>query len=333
MLHALGNAFPPQGLSRVSCLTSRNWTTYGIMDSTSPMAWAGYPVSSPSLLLQSWASFKLTANRHPSISFVLVAVKGFLTVSPTSAARELHLRYSQYKFPAIHEGLEIIQYSQYTCAKLNRQLILVLSSLGVVDEIFRDKLKAQLEELRQAMTDPRKALYLLQKYVDHNQTTLTLAGMITDGFQDSGEPFTLALLQLWRAWSIKYLKEKAQIAVDGALLLGCVDETNKLRGHYKKDYQSLPGPSASVEERSQYLPQIFVQLSRDQEVTGSTNPKVILGPVLLTRSPMLHPGDVRVACCVDVPELHHIKGRRCIATKRRPRYCQNWLLWWGLRWR
>ena len=244
----------------------------------------------------------------PSVfQFRLGGCKGVLAVSPTSTARDLHLRYSQYKFPASHEGLEIIQWSQYACAKLNRQLILVLSTLGVRDEVFRQKLQLQLQDLKQAMTDPKKALTLLQKYVDHNQMTLTLASMIIDGFQTSGEPFMLALLQLWRAWSIKYLKEKAQIAVDGALLLGCVDETNSLRGYYLETHQNMPGPESSIEERSRHLPQIFVQLSRDPESKGRTKPKIILGPVLLTRSPLLHPGDVRIVCCVDIPELHHIK--------------------------
>ncbi len=245
----------------------------------------------------------------PSVfQFRLGGCKGVLTVSPDSSARDLHLRYSQYKFPASHEGLEIIRWSQYACAKLNRQLILVLSTLGVGDEIFRRKMESQLQDLRDAMTDMRKALALLQRYVDHNQMTLTIASMIIDGFHQSGEPFMLALLHLWKAWSLKYLKEKAQIAVDGgALLLGCVDETNQLRGHYDKMHQQMPGPEASREERSRYLPQIFVQLSRDPNGNGSSKPKIIRGPVLLTRSPILHPGDVRVVCCVDIPELHHIK--------------------------
>ena len=82
--------------------------------------------------------------------------------------------------------------------------------------------------------------------------------MILDGFQRSKEPLLVSLLQLWRAWSIKYLKEKARItfgggAIDGrlvhnpksrflphdpaifrvqALLFGCVDETATLLDHF-----------------------------------------------------------------------------------------------------
>lgn len=252
----------------------------------------------------------LHANQEtPSVfQFRSGGAKGVLAVSPESTARELHLRFSQYKFDASHERLDVIRWSQYACAKLNRQIILILSALGVPDDPFKQKLQLQLFDLRHAMTNEKKALNLLQKYVDHNQMTLTLAAMVIDGFQSSGEPFTLSLLHLWRAWSVKYLKEKAQIAVNGgALLLGCVDETNTLRGHYDEIHDKLPGPDASIEERTRQLPQIFVQLSRDPDSTGNPKPKVILGPMLLARNPSLHPGDIRVVCGVDIPQLHHLK--------------------------
>ena len=252
----------------------------------------------------------LQANQEtPSVfQFRLGGCKGVLAVSPTSTGRKLYIRPSQYKFPSRHEGLDINRWSQYACAKLNRQLILVLSALGVPDHVFRQKLQTQLSDVNQAMIDQKKALYYLQKYVDHNQSTLTLANMIIDGFQTSGEPFMLSLLQLWRAWQMKYLKEKAQIQVNGgALLLGCVDETNTLRGHYYEDHTNMPPPTASVKERAQFLPQIFVQLSRDPDHQGNAKPKVILGPMLLARNPSLHPGDIRVVCGVDVPALHHLK--------------------------
>ena len=252
----------------------------------------------------------LRLNREaPSVfQFRLGGCKGVLAVSPTSKARDLHLRFSQYKFPASHEGLDIIHWSRFACAKLNQQLILVLSSLKVPDDVFKYMMQLQLNELRQAMTDSKTALNLLQKYVDYNQMTLTLAGMIVDGFQNTEEPFTLALLQLWRAWSTKYLKEKAQIAVsEGALLLGCVDESDTLRGHYDDIHEKMPGVEASLEERSQYVAQVFVQLSKDPENRESRKPKIILGPMLLARNPSLHAGDIRVVCGVDVPELHHLK--------------------------
>ena len=243
------------------------------------------------------------AQEVPSVFQIRVGgCKGVLAVSPNSVGRQIHIRRSQYKFPATHEGLEIIRWSQYASANLNRQLVLILSALGVPDHVFAQKLQAQLSRLERAMTDETMALAILQKEIDHNQMTLTLASMVLDGFQRTGEPFLISLLQLWRAWSIKYLKEKARITIGaGALLLGCVDETAILRGHFNNTPRPLL--DGSNDEKAKYIPQVFVQISSNSE----GNSEVILGPMLLARNPSLHPGDVRVVCGVDVPQLHHLK--------------------------
>lgn len=238
----------------------------------------------------------------PSVfQFRLGGCKGVLAVSPDAKGREIHIRPSQYKFPATHEGLEIIRWSQFAGASLNRQLISVLSALGVPDETFLQKLKRQLSNLEQAMTDEKLALNLLQRDIDANQMTLVVAGMVLDGFQKMEEPFVTSLLQLWRAWSIKYLKEKARISIaDGALLLGCIDETGSLKGHFN----ATPSEgSTSTGNREEEIPEIFVQLTK----TPDDQPFVVKGPMLLGRNPSLHPGDLRVVRGVDVPALHHLK--------------------------
>lgn len=239
----------------------------------------------------------------PSVfQFRLGGSKGVLAFSPDAKMREIHIRKSQYKFAAKHEGLEIIRWSQFAAASLNRQLILILSALGVPNDIFINKLKMQLSNLEQAMTDEKIALALLQKDIDANQMTLTIAGMIVEGFMACREPFVTSLLRLWRAWSIKYLKEKARILVsDGALLLGCVDETGRLRGHF--DGESGPKDTAASSSEEKPLPEIFVQLSKGPE----DRPWVVKGPMVLARNPSLHPGDIRVVRGVDIPELYHLK--------------------------
>ncbi|MCJ1416306.1 hypothetical protein MMC32_002641 [Xylographa parallela] len=246
---------------------------------------------------------KMPSGEPPSVfQFRLGGAKGVLTVSPDARLREIHLRSSQYKFHAIHSGLEIIRWSQFSAAHLNRQLILVLSALGVPDRVFADKLKNQLSNLAQAMVDETIALTLLQKEIDPNQMTLTLAGMILEGFQRVQEPFMLSLLHLWRAWSIKYLKEKAKIVIhEGAVLLGCVDETQTLRGHYENLQHLRTHPVE--EERIKSLPEVFVQLSKG----NNDKAQIMLGPMLLARNPSLHPGDIRVVYGVDQPKLRHLR--------------------------
>ncbi|KAL8997015.1 MAG: hypothetical protein Q9169_003605 [Polycauliona sp. 2 TL-2023] len=244
-----------------------------------------------------------TSPEPPSIfQFRMGGCKGILAVSPHSKLQEITIRRSQYKFAARHEGLEIIRWSQFAASNLNRQIIVVLSALGVPDEVFVEKQKHQLADLTLAMTNESKALTMLQKDIDPNQMTLTLAGMILDGFQRIQEPFMISMLRLWRAWSIKYLKEKARITIErGAFLLGCVDETATLKGHFNGS--PVPEAHEPLEQRAKSLPQVFVQLSKGPK----GKPEVILGPMLLARNPSLHPGDIRVVQGVDVVALRHLK--------------------------
>lgn len=239
----------------------------------------------------------------PSLyQFRLGGCKGVLALSPDAKDRQIHVRPSQEKFGAIHQGLEVIRFSSFAVASLNRQLILILSTLGVEDDVFVQKLKNMLRELHQAMTDEGVALDLLQKNIDFNQMTLTLASIILDGFMSVREPFIMSLLHLWRAWNIKYLKEHSKITIEkGAFLLGCVDETATLKGHFSAD--QLP-PTATEEEHIRTLPEVFIQISDPQ---NRAECRVITGLCLLARNPSLHPGDIRMVKAVDVSNLHHLR--------------------------
>lgn len=239
----------------------------------------------------------------PSVfQFRLGGCKGVLAIWPDAQKWEIHIRPSQYKFAAMHNGLEIIRWSQFAAAALNRQLITVLSALGVPNEVFVRKLQDMLANLERAMHDEHLALELLQKHVDPNQTTLTIAALVAEGFMKSKEPFVASLLQLWQAWSIKYLKERAKIVIDqGAFVLGCTDETQTLRGHFAGSRVDVEG---SMQGDVSALPEIFLQVP-DPEAEGRY--KAIEGLCLLARNPSLHPGDIRVVNAVDKPQLRHIR--------------------------
>jgi RNA-dependent RNA polymerase len=244
---------------------------------------------------------KTPSDDPPSaFQFRLGGCKGMLTVSPEAQRQEVHIRKSQYKFAAVHNGLEIIRWSQFSMATLNRQLIIVLASLGIQDRVFHEKLRAMLHSLNEAMESDSQALCWLKKYVDPNQMTLVVSQMVLDGFRSSREPFVTSIMRLWKAWHLKYLKEKAKIVIEkGANLLGCVDETGVLRGYSER----VPAKGASDEEKLAALPEIFVQVHRPD--TGKC--EVIEGVCILARNPSLHPGDIRVVRAVNVPQLSHLK--------------------------
>lgn len=241
----------------------------------------------------------LRTDTPPSaFQFRLGGCKGILVVSPDAKDKEVHIRRSQEKFTSTYNGLEIIKCSRFCCATLNRQTITILSSLGVRDGVLLKMLSEQLSNYQNAMSNNTLALSLLSKYIDDNRMTINIASMILNGFMTEGEPFVLSLLDLWRAWSIKLLKEKARIIVEnGAFVLGCVDETATLRGYTNK---RITG-EARARER---LPQIFIQVP---DRSDPNQYKVVEGICLVGRNPSLHPGDLRVVQAVNVPALHHLR--------------------------
>ena len=240
----------------------------------------------------------------PSVfQFRLGGSKGVLAVWPDVHRWEIFIRPSQYKFAAAHNGLEIIRWSQYAAASLNRQLIPVLSALGVEDAVFVRKLREMLVKLSTAMTDQRLATEMLRVHVDPNGITLLMAQLIQNGFMDVKEPFFMSLLHLWRSWAVKDLKERAKIVIEqGAFVLGCTDETQTLRGHWNRPDSAVPSDDPS--DRLKDLPEIFLQVPNTAD---HGKHQVVKGPCLLARNPSLHPGDIRVVMAVDNPRLHHIR--------------------------
>ncbi|EPS37403.1 hypothetical protein H072_8901 [Dactylellina haptotyla CBS 200.50] len=262
------------------------------------------------------AELKLLKDEAPPscFQFRLGGCKGILAVDlnlkkgeTKEASFQVCIRPSQRKFEANHNILEIIKASAFSSAFLNRQLIAVLSDLGLDEQILLDKLDDQLRALNAAVESDKAALSLLRKFIDPNQATLRIARLILDGFMASKEPFLECLLHLWRAWSIKMLKEKARIAVEnGCFLFGVVDETATLRGHFEEEHRKMREDRAEGGLlKTRLLPEIFVQIP-DPENKGTY--RIIKGPCLLARNPSLHPGDLRIVNAVDCPKLRHLRN-------------------------
>ncbi|KAM0458094.1 hypothetical protein ACHAO4_002819 [Trichoderma viride] len=239
-------------------------------------------------------------NDPSAFQFRMGGCKGVLVVWPQAKKSEVYIRESQEKFKADAKNLEIIKCAKYTSATLNRQTITILEHLGVPKKAFMDILEKQISLYEEAAKENPVAIGMLKKCVDENQSTLVLAELLQAGFKTSHcqEPFVVNLLNLWRSWSLKLLKEKARITIEqSAFVLGCVDETGTLRGHSN-------ATEGTSDKDVNKLPQIFLQIS-DSKVYNTT--KVIEGICVVGRNPSLHPGDIRVVEAVDIPELHHLR--------------------------
>ncbi|KAJ5538290.1 hypothetical protein N7494_007769 [Penicillium frequentans] len=241
-----------------------------------------------------------TGKPPSAFQFRLGGCKGLLVVSSDPRPKEIHIRPSQLKFEAEAAGLEIIRWSRYYPATLNRQMILALSALRIPDRVFHQKLNMMLEDLNLAMSQVEPAVRQLHRFVDPNHITISLARMVKEGFMQTNEPFVTSMLQLWKAWHLKNIKEKAHIVIDqGANLFGCMDEKGVLKGQFN---QSTNIRTASYEERIAAIPEIFMQVCRLE----GCKPEVIKGLCILARNPSLHAGDIRVVNAVDKPELRHL---------------------------
>lgn len=235
--------------------------------------------------------------------FRLGGCKGVLAVSEDVPGVDVRIRKSQLKFKSLSNELEINRYAQFWQSSLNRQIILCLSSLGVPTEVFIRKQDETIVALNRAMQDDSAAINALRSNIDPNMMTLSLSHLVEAGFRESQEPFVVTSLELWRAWSLKSLKEKAKIPIEkGAFVLGTVDETATLQGHTDACPSGYRDAITKDPAYLEKLPEIFLQITDHK--TGKQ--QVIEGICILARNPSLHRGDIRVVRARDVPALHHM---------------------------
>ncbi|GKV13304.1 hypothetical protein SLEP1_g24332 [Rubroshorea leprosula] len=212
--------------------------------------------------------------------------KGVVAVDPTSS-KKLSLRKSMSKFESKNRKLDVLAWSKYQPCFLNRQLITLLSTLGVPDYVFEEKQREAIEQLDAILTDPLRAQEALE-LMSPGENTNILKEMLICGYKPDAEPFLSMMLQTFRATKLQDLRTKTRIFIqNGRSMMGCLDETGTLN-----------------------YGQVFVQFSNSgygRSYGGSgLDPSVVEGRVVVAKNPCLHPGDVRVLRAVNVPALRHM---------------------------
>ena len=246
-------------------------------------------------------------NYLPAVyQFRLQGFKGVVAVDPTlQSKRQLLIRDSMVKFrTSSFPCIGICDFSRpYTYGHLNRQLIYLLSALGVTEECFLDVQRELFDLFSMMHEDPNAAVLMLQW-----ESKWDIARLVTR------------------------LVEKNQASknftVDHKDVKKALDEI--LLNHIKKDQKLKPDGTSKEKLR------IFVQKSRmlygvcDQfgkleygqcylRITINGVPKTITGKVTSGRMPCYLLGDIRVLDAVDVPELEHLVDCIVFPTKgKRP---------------
>jgi RNA-dependent RNA polymerase len=250
----------------------------------------------PKLALEVAKRLPLMNNYVPSAFQIRFAgFKGVVAVWPgeNEEARWLSLRPSMKKFDSAHSVFEVVSWTKLQPAFLNRQIITLLSTLGVPDAVFRQMQDTMLRNLDRILTDSDVAYEVVKTCCPEHGNTAGL--MLSAGFAPAHEPHLRAmLLAIWSS-QMQGLLEKSRICVPkGRWLVGCLDEF----GILEQGQCFIRASTPSFNKHFVRHGPIFSSANKNSEI--------IVGTVVMAKNPCLHPGDVRILEAVDVPELHHL---------------------------
>lgn len=198
---------------------------------------------------------------------------------------EVFLRPSMTKFDATYTAIEVCSIGASIPYYLNRNVILLLGVHRVPDFIFLKMQQQMLDDFDDMLCGHEAAVRILPSLSGPDSTIRSvLLHMLQSGLSPSSEPFLFSCLHAIRSHHLFSLRKKARILVkDGAVLMGGLDETGLV-------------PEGCV----------FLQVtdrSIDPNSTDKPVRKVITGAVMVTKHPVMHPGDARMLLAVDILPL------------------------------
>ena len=243
----------------------------------------------PGLAMEVAKRLPLKHNYPPSAYQIRYAgFKGVLAVWPgQNDGIRISLRPSMRKFESTHSVLEVVSWTKFQPAFLNRQIITLLTSLGVPDSVFWQMQGATLHNLDRILSDREAAYQVVTTSCSEHGTIPGL--MLSAGFTPETEPHLKAMLITIKSSQLQGLLEKTKIFVPkGRWLMGCLDELGILHQGQRFIRASVP-----LQHGSRFS-------------SGNKSEEVIVGTIVMAKNPCLHPGDVRILEAVDVPELHHL---------------------------
>ncbi|XP_061186419.1 LOW QUALITY PROTEIN: uncharacterized protein LOC133194482 [Saccostrea echinata] len=209
--------------------------------------------------------------------------KGVVAQDPSlGTEREvLVIRESMKKFESSSTSLEVLQVSRPGRLHLNRQVITLLSGLGIPDEIFQELQETMIFDLADMFLHDDKALSSLQEL----SLATDFKRLLDKKVSIVREPFLRSLLLAIFEQRVDDLKKRSRIQIPldkGRYMMGTSDETQSLK-----------------------YGQVFIQYSKEinQPVKDV---QIVQGKVVVTKNPCFHPGDLRVFEAVYIPALKHM---------------------------
>ncbi|CDW76328.1 rna-dependent rna polymerase [Stylonychia lemnae] len=259
--------------------------------------------------------------------------------------RIIEVRDSQKKFECNSWDLEVIRCSTFSQGYLNRQVILLLSSLQVSDKVFLNLLQEQVSKLdaKSIIKDlvTRSSVFLRSRLnKDHQKQAKAVAADIELFFGPSKifapifkgsllyiakqrheaiqlqhevkftyfslehEPIFISILENMVLGLAVSLKKRARIRVNkSCVLIGVIDETGTL--NEGEVFVKINKSSFEIDQAKNVIEQRFI--NQYEKKGMKTNAQFMYnhedfqmsGPVMITKNPCSHPGDIRLLNAID----------------------------------
>jgi len=234
-----------------------------------------------------WGINEPNLNIISAIQIRFMGCKGVFALDPYLESNTIHYRESQKKFESDDTALNICSVSNYKEGFLNRQFIILLSTLGVEDKIFEDiqdnitkKYLNLLKDSSESLLDDNSLYYEVKNKLNYFSPSFEY--FFKKRVNLLNDPLFSQLINIFvysKLIDIKYngrLNDKKSVC-----LLGVIDETNTL----KED-------------------QVYIHLIYSTE--SSNINKILNQKVVIYRSPSLHPGDIKILTAVNNHLLDHM---------------------------
>ncbi|KAK6917984.1 RNA-dependent RNA polymerase, eukaryotic-type [Dillenia turbinata] len=225
---------------------------------------------------------KLGLSRVPSAFQIRYGgYKGVIAVDRNSF-RKLSFRNSMCKFESNNRMLNVTKCSESMPCYLNREIVTLLSTLGVKDEVFEALQQEQLNLLDKMLKKRGAALDVLEGISGVDSSKSIVAKMLLQGYEPNAEPYLSMMMSALHDAQLSDLRTRCRVFVPkGRILIGCLDEMNILE--YGQVYVRVTMTKAELQSGD---------LSCFRKVDETT--AIVVGKVIVTKNPCLHPGDVRV---------------------------------------
>ncbi|KAI3765806.1 hypothetical protein L2E82_15850 [Cichorium intybus] len=224
--------------------------------------------------------------------------KGVICVDRNSF-KKLSLRKSMLKFESKNRMLNVTKYSESQSCYLNREIVTLFSTLGVKDDAFMALQDLQLKVINAMLYSREDALTVLDSLGNYDVKDI-LVKMLLQGYEPNREPYLSMMLLSHHDNLLTDLRTRCRVFVPkGRILVGCLDESGVL--DYGQVYVRITLTKSELRFRDQKF------FKKMDEATS-----VVMGKVVVTRNPCLHPGDVRVVEAVYEIALDEKDYKDCI---------------------